>query len=128
MISTNSLIYSFLISFISSIVLKGYEKMNDKEYETGEYVKIFLIVLLSSIFTFYIKTLINPLISSFTGSTKGGSASVNGIKSMTGGSPSLQSNFKSPVPPVSIPNLANGMGGMNFNPTGMPFNFNKPTF
>lgn len=121
MISTNSIIYSFLISFISSVFLKGYEKMNDKEYETGEYVKIFLIVLLSSIFTFYIKTLINPLISSFTGSNN----TPTNLKPMSGGSTNLQHNFKSPTPPVSIPNLSNGM---NFNPTGMPFNFNKPTF
>jgi hypothetical protein len=118
MISTHSIIYSFIISFISSVVLKGYEKVNQKEYESGEYVKIFLIVLLSSIFTFYIKTLINPLISSFTGS--------NSNKVGGGVSPSTGLNFKAPVPPVSIPGLMNG--GMNLNPVGMTFNTNKPMF
>lgn len=105
-------------------MLKVYEKTNNKEYETGEYVKIFLIVLLSSIFTFYIKTLINPLISSLTGSTKGGGS--NSLNSSSIPKPMMGGGFKAPIPPTSLPNM---MGtGMNFNPTGMPFNINTPTF
>lgn len=121
MISTNSIIYSFIISIISSIMLKVYEKTNDKEYETGEYVKIFLIVLLSSIFTFYIKTLINPLISSITGTTKGGASTP---LNSTGQKPMMNGmGFKAPT---SLPTMMGA--GMNFNPTGMPFNTNTPTF
>jgi hypothetical protein len=116
MISLNSVVYAFIISFISLIMLKGYAKMYYKDYETDEYVKIFLIVLLSSIFTSYIKLLINPLLSSIIG-TK-----INNINSSSNIQPS---NFKIPMSPSSIPNMNNYM---NFNPTGMPFNINKPMF
>jgi hypothetical protein len=116
MISTNSIIYSFIISFISSVFLKGYEKINQKEYESGEYVKIFFIVLLSSLFTFYIKQLINPLISSFTGTKKPTNTSIQ----LGGSTPTV---FK---PPVSIPTMVPNT--MNFNPSNMPFNMNKPMF
>ena len=98
--------------------LKGYEKVNQKEYETGEYVKIFLIVLLSSLFTFYIKKLINPLINSFTGTSKPATAS---SATQLGGT--AQSAFK---PPVSMPSMMSAP--MNFNPANMPFNMNKPMF
>jgi hypothetical protein len=114
MISTNSIIYSFIISFISSIFLKGYEKINQKEYESGEYIKIFLIVLLSSLFTFYIKKLINPLINSFSSNktTKGGNMQLGG------NTVHQPSSFNSPI----------HTSAMNFNPTNMPFNMNKPMF
>jgi hypothetical protein len=115
MISTKSIIYSFIISFVSTIILKGYEKVNQKEYESSEYVKIFLIVLLSSIFTFYIKNLVNPLINSFTGTSKGGSTGTNNVL-----------NFKPQMATPNIPGLMTG--GMNLNPTGMTFNTNKPMF
>jgi hypothetical protein len=107
MISTNSIIYSFIISTIYK-----------KDYDTNEYIKIFLIVLLSSIFTFYIKNLINPLINSFINTNKNQSGgSFNSINKQS--TPSL--NFNSTIPNIIPQNI-------NLNPNNMAFNMNKPMF
>lgn len=115
MIATNLIIYSFIISTITTFLLKIYEKMNEKEYETAEYIKIFLITLLSSIATFYLKTIIDPIIGKF----------------VSGGA-------SSPVKLPSASNPTNLLGGMANKPMipqqqfpsfgNMAFNNGIPTF
>lgn len=65
MISYINLIYSFIISLISILYLRIYEKIYYKQYSLDEYLKIFLIILLSCITSFYIKSIVNPLIYKF---------------------------------------------------------------
>lgn len=124
MISTSDIIYSFIISIITIIFLKGYEKANEKDYETSEYIKVFLITLLSSIATFYIKTLINPLISKMIGGSL-----TQSIPSMSGGK-SSNIGYNNSVfggalnTPSSIPNLTS----MDFTTLHNKFKTGTPTF
>ena len=120
MISTNSIVYAFIISIITTIMLKAYEKMYYKDYETSEYVKIFIITLLSSIATFYIKSLINPFITSML---KGGSASTPGL--LNGGGSMMSNTAATNMMATSIPELGNLNIGV---PSGLNFNTGKPTF
>ena len=114
MVTTSDIVYAFLISIITVIMLKGYERMNNKEYETDEYIKVFLITLLSSIATFYIKTLINPMLGKMLG---GGSTAQVINQSISGGSTPLST-------PSSIPNLAT----MDFATMHNKFKTGTPTF
>ena len=125
MISTNSIIYSFIISTITTLFLKIYEQTNHKEYESGEYVKVFILVLLSSIFTFYIKTLINPLLNKIFGSSSsGGSVVGNQSNNLINGGSSSNINSGMFQAPSTIP----GLTPMNLLNPNMNFNMNKPTF
>ena len=68
MISSIDIIFSFIISFATIILLKLYEKAKP-EYErlsSQQYTSVFLLVLIASLFSFYIKTFFNPL-TFFTG-------------------------------------------------------------
>lgn len=123
MISTNSIINAFVISTITTIFLKAYEKVNSKEYENGEYIKIYLIVLLSSMLSFYLKDLISPFFSSFSSKNKG---------KLIGGnmhSKAVINNNNLIRPPnmlsggFNIPSVA-----QNFIPNNMNFNSGPPTF
>lgn len=124
MISTNSIINAFVISTITTIFLKAYEKANSKEYENGEYIKIYLIVLLASMLSFYLKDLVSPFFSSFSSKNKG---------KLTGG------NMHHPKPVINNNNLIrppNMLSGgfnipsvaQNFIPNNMNFNSGPPTF
>lgn len=112
MISNLSIVYSFIISSITVLFLKVYEKVNYKEYETSEYIKIFIITLLSSISTFYIKSFLNPFFTKMFNSS-----------SIHGG------NVMPPNPinnnTLNIPNM---LGNTVLPPLNMNFNSGKPTF
>ena len=63
MITSLDIIFSFLISSLTISLLKIYERLKP-EYEklsTNQYINIWLIVLISSLIIFYIKTIFNPI-------------------------------------------------------------------
>lgn len=122
MLSTSSLILAFAISIISVLFLKLYDNFNIENNELAvakksnlEYFKLFLIVLLSSIFTLFIRKSTKHLFSSFNKSNltqKGGNIMNNPVNN----------SFLNP----SV--LNNPLFSNNLNPNNLPFNTNKPIF
>jgi hypothetical protein len=47
-------ILSFIIALISLIILRGYDKFNNKQYERHIYINQFFLILISSIIVLYI--------------------------------------------------------------------------
>lgn len=94
MLSSLDIIFSFIISSLTISLLKIYERLKP-EYEklsTNQLINIWLVVLISSLAAFYIKTIFNPL-EFFSG----GNGISNGIIGNNSTTSTLVGNIIKPV-------------------------------